>query len=192
MMGSLLKCTFLCQTHNFFLRASFCMKKFSRGLINLNPRMSSKICLIIPKTTCLKMAICDWQYNKQYPSLITINLAFFSTQSLSIHSVLSSRPLLMMANKELLWNLLKKKSITLFLSTMKTNGNTNECRPNTTSQTVSRLSFCEGRTRALASGGTWSFSHSQFRVSSVEFNERRKKRDSSQCTKKWAKFASPR
>ena len=101
MMGSLLKCTFLCQTHNFFLRASFCMKKFSRGLINLNPRMSSKICLIIPKTTCLKREICDWQYNKQYPSLITINLAIFSPQSLSIHSVLSSRPLLMMANKEL-------------------------------------------------------------------------------------------
>ena len=101
MMGSLLKCSFLCQTHNFFQRASFYMKKFSRGLINLNPRMSSKICLIIPKTTCLKREICDWQYNKQCHSLITINLAIFSPQSLSIHSVLSSRPLLMLANKEL-------------------------------------------------------------------------------------------
>ena len=154
MMGSLLKCSFLCQTHNFFQRASFYMKKFSRGLINLNPRMSSKNCLIIPKTTCLKREICDWQYNKQCHSLITINLVIFSPQSLSIHSVLSSRPLLMLAIKNLLWNLLKKKSITLFLSRMKTNGNTDECRPNTfphcplTSQTASRFSFCERRARA--------------------------------------------
>ena len=78
-------------------------------MINLNPRMSSKICLIIPKTTCLKREICDWWYNKQYYSLITINLAIFSPQSLSIHSVLSSRPLLMLAIKELAVELVEEE-----------------------------------------------------------------------------------
>ena len=43
-----------------------------------------------------------------------------------------------------------------------------------TSQTASRLSFVRGE-HARASGEAWSFSHSQFRVSVVELNGRRKK-----------------